>query len=231
MESPIDVAKRFVMERFPDCILAVLGGSANTTKYDQASDLDILVVLPDESDLFRKVLSYSGWLVECTMLTLSDYRDRLDECIQVANPALQRLLTEGAILVQSEVGSAIIREAAADIAYGPMPWSAGEKDHVRYMISDKIMDLNGDVEKVEKWFIVSKLLLLISEFILRSNGQWIADGKHLCRKLREYDPILTDELGRRLEDYYEDGNTGEFIEFCERLLEPYGGLLLDGFEE
>lgn len=42
--SPAEAAQTFVSQHYPDCMLAVLGGSASINQHDEASDLDIVVL-------------------------------------------------------------------------------------------------------------------------------------------------------------------------------------------
>jgi hypothetical protein len=228
--SPQEAAVRFVNEHFPNCMLAVLGGSASTSDYNDDSDLDIVIVKRDEHDFFRKILTAYDWTIECIVITSDNYRELFDEGIHRANPGLQRMISDGMIILADEEGLAIREEARSDLAYGPMPWSSYEVEYARYMISDFTMDLSGARNACERWFIVNRIVQLISELILRSQSRWVGEGKHLYRALSDCSPELTAQLESSLKSLYTENDAGEFIGFCKKVLEPYGGLGTEGYE-
>lgn len=228
---PIEAAELFIGQHFPDCILAILGGSASQNKHNSHSDLDIVIVESNENDFNRKVFSLFGWMIECTVLTPENYRDLFDDGIRAANPALQRIIAEGTILKQSGHGLMIYQEAKDDLAYGPMPWTSSELDYARYMISDNVMDLQGADNRTERWFVVNKIVTLLSEFILRSNNLWVGEGKHLYKNVAAFSPAIAARLDNTLESLYTKENINDLISLCCEILEPYGGILIEGYEE
>ena len=42
--EPVEAAERVIQHDYPDCLLAVLGGSASRGEYNEQSDLDIMVL-------------------------------------------------------------------------------------------------------------------------------------------------------------------------------------------
>ncbi|RRJ65825.1 nucleotidyltransferase domain-containing protein [Paenibacillus oralis] len=229
--SPTEDAQTFVAQHYPDCMLAILGGSASINQHDAASDLDIVVFEKEDPGYVHKVSSFMDWIIECTVLTPENYREHYDQGLQAANPTLLRLVTGGVVLASRQNGLKFIEEAQNDLQYGPLPWSQAELDFARYTISDKIADLQGQIPRCETWFVASKLLILLSEFILRANNQWLGEGKHLYRFLQKYAPETAAELEKGLETLYLRDDPGELVRVCSRALEPYGGMLLDGYEE
>jgi len=228
--SPVETAQRFIAQHYPDCMLAVLGGSASRDSYDTASDLDIVIVMASEPDFFRKVIPYDDWLIECIFLSRTTYKESFKMGLQDANPTIQRLIAEGTILTANKKSLKIIETARSDLSYGPLPWSTSERDFARYLLSDKIADLQGTIPKCEKWFVVGKIMIMVSEFQLRTHNYWIGEGKHLFRILQERFPEEANELKECLESAYTREDYDQLISFCCRVLEPYGGLLLEGYE-
>ena len=228
--SPLDTARRFIAEHHPNCLLAVLGGSASRNDHDPLSDLDIVVVTSTEPDSFRRIHTYGDWLIECMMLSRTGYREAFKIGLQDANPTLQRLIAEGVVLTAKKTGLKIVEVAKNDLSYGPLPWSTSERDLARYMLSEKIVDLQGEISRCEKWFVIGKMMILASEFLLRTNQCWIGEGKHLFRILQERMPDMAAELEGCLEDVYARNDHARLAAFCERIMEPYGGLLIEGYE-
>jgi len=225
-----EAAGRFIDRFYPDCLLAVLGGSSGSKKETDFSDLDIVIVDDSAQGPYRATSKADDWIIECFVLTSSSYRDLFDEGIHAANPSLQRMLHEGIPIKCSEAGQGVIQEARSDLLYGPMPWSPSERDAQRYFISDFLEDIKAGGSFAESWFIVSRLVTALCEFKLRANQQWIAEGKHLFREVKKFDPPFANKLEASLQAFCLEANCEGLTNLILETLEPYGGLLLEGFE-
>jgi len=228
--TPFEAAAQYVDAAHPGCLLAVLGGSAARGALGPDSDLDIVVVEPGESDLFRRVERFRGWIVDCFILGESNYRDIFDAGLQEANPSLQRMIAEGMVIRHAGRGLEIAEEARADLACGPLPWSAAEIDDARNRLSETMADLARSRCRDERRFIASRLALLAAEFELRTNRRWVGEGKHLYRRLREWSPSLAAGIGAALDALCARDDPGPLIAVCRSILEPYGGELIVGYE-
>ncbi|MNS34044.1 hypothetical protein D3C72_661660 [compost metagenome] len=226
-----EAAELFVLDNFPKCSLAILGGSGSRNDHNIHSDLDIVIVDDTTGIACQKTIKAYDWIIECFVLTSSSYRDIFNEGIYAANPSLQRMLNEGQIIKSDEDGVRVIEEARTDLAYGPIPWSLNEIDFHRYVITDLLEDLRGGEPTPELWFIVNRLVVALCEFHLRVNQQWIGEGKHLFRALKSFDPIMAESLDSALQAFYSGMDCDPFEALILRTLGPYGGTLLDGFEQ
>lgn len=227
----IEAAKLLVANNFPKCSLAVLSGSSGRNENNEHSDLDIVILDDTAEYAYRKTLKTYNWIVEYFVLTSSSYRDIFNEGIQAANPSLQRMLDEGRIIKCDECGARIIEEARSDLSYGPMLWSSDEIDEHRYLITDLLEDIKGGGPSAELWFTVNRLTVALCEFHLRVNRQWIAEGKHLFRALKKFDHDMALALESSLEAFYLGSNYAPLEKLIRKTLEPYGGMLLEGFEQ
>jgi len=226
-----EAAAAFVASAHPDCLLAVLGGSAGrSASAAPGSDLDVVVVERAEPDAFRRVTTAFGWVVEVFRLSPSTYRDAFDEGIAAANPSLQRMLAEGTVIRSSAVGDRIVEEAKADLAFGPMPWSDAEIDYARYMIANYLDDVVGALSRAERWFAAIRLIESIAEFALRANGRWSGDGKHLHQQLAAFSPAAAKGLEEAIEALFGKDDDAPLVDLCLRTLEPFGGPLTIGYE-
>lgn len=218
-------------ERHPHCTLAVLGGSSGRGAEDAYSDLD-LVVLDDSAEYpYHRTYLQCGRNLECFVLTTAASRPILDAGIQAANPSLQRMLSEGWLIRCEPEGRFLLEEAREDLAYGPMPWSAGEIDRARFTLTERMQDVQGVGKKGERWFVAHQIAVQGSEFLLRVNRQWIAEGKHLFRALAAFDPAAAAQLESALAAMYGGDDPAPLLAWGARILDPYGGPLLEGFEE
>lgn len=230
-KKAIEAAEKLIHSEFPACMLAVLGGSVIKAEANPYSDLDI-VILDDETDFpFRKTLKAYGWIIELFILNSNSYREIFDAGIYEANPTLQRILTEGIVIKADAEGKGILEEAREDLSYGPMPWNTHEIDHARYEITEHIEDLKGSVRRGETWFIANKLSVLLCKFVLRVNCRWVGEGKHLFRILTSFAPNIGEQLECALDELYRNNNLTPLMNLSLEIIEPYGGPLLEGFEE
>jgi|CeladaMinimDraft_18_1061708.scaffolds.fasta_scaffold05876_2 hypothetical protein len=228
--SPVETAARYIDAFHPRCLLAVLGGSSARGEHGPDSDLDIVVVEREETDLFRRVERFEGWIVDCFILSAADYREIFDEGLREANPSLQRMIAEGIVIRHAGRGLAIAEEARADLDCGPLPWTSAEIDDARNRLSETMADLLRSRCRDERRFIASRLALLAAEFLLRTNRRWIGEGKHLYRCLRECSPGHAARLGAALEALFARDDPAPLAAVCQSVLEPFGGELIVGYE-
>jgi len=82
---------------------------------------------------------------------------------------------------------------------------------------------------MEGIFIAGTLAEQVSEFILRVNRQWIGTSKWIIRSLYYYDEALAADFANAFDFYYKTSEKEQVIQIVEHILQPYGGLLFDGF--
>lgn len=229
--EPILAAERIIEEKYPDCTLAVLGGSAGRGEFNEFSDLDIAVVERDGEEYQRKTIEAYGWVVELFLLPLGSYRTWFDQGVMAGNPTLQRIVAEGKVLRCTPEGGEVRHDAINDLNYGPLPLASSDIDAYRYMITEYVSDLKSVRSGAEVWFTVQKLTSLVSEFTLRIHNHWTGEGKTLFRLLSDFDPAISQRLEQALEALYRRDERGELLNLCADMLKPYGGFLLVGYEE
>lgn len=229
--EPNEAARQLILRDYPDCLLAVLGGSASRGEHNEHSDLDILVVEDTIQDLSRKTVGAYGWVVELFFLNTLEYREQFDVGVIAGNPTLQRIIAEGNVIRSSSIGDMIREEAKNDLDVGPLPLTSYDLDANRYVITEFMMDLEGSDKVVEQWFIAQKMIILLCEFMLRANRQWIGEGKTLFRLLSLYDNQLAADLEKSMKLFYLHDDKVPLLDLTEKILEPFGGPYLIGYEE
>jgi len=78
-------------------------------------------------------------------------------------------------------------------------------------------------------FIANKLVELSSEFILRTNMQWIGTSKGMYRSLQQYDAEIAKVLVDSFDIFYRTNEKKQVIQFVDDVLQPHGGRLFEGF--
>ena len=65
--------------------------------------------------------------------------------------------------------------------------------------------------------------------MLRTNGHWIGDSKRIVRSLNHYNERFSKEFVEAFDTFYKTGNKDKVIQLVDKVLEPYGGRLFEGF--
>jgi hypothetical protein len=120
-------------------------------------------------------------------------------------------------------------EAKGMLDLGPERWTEKIIRTKRYFITDTLDDFTGCKNRGEEIFIANTLAELIHEFVLRANGCWIGSSKWMLRALKNYDDKFADEFVNAFDVFYRTGQKSCVIFLSEKVLEPYGGRLFDGF--
>ncbi|MBT2584236.1 nucleotidyltransferase [Planococcus sp. ISL-109] len=115
------------------------------------------------------------------------------------------------------------------LAEGPEAWTLETIRMKRYFITDVLDDLRGSEDRRERLFCVNALSDLVSEFILRTERKWIGSSKWVIRSLQAHDPKLAEEFVEVFDLFYKNDETEPVIAFVDRVLEPFGGRLFEGF--
>ncbi|MGG1660116.1 nucleotidyltransferase domain-containing protein [Brevibacillus sp. NRS-1366] len=226
---PIEAAKRFIDKHFPTCQGAVLAGSVVRGEATDTSDLDIVVFDKDLASAYRESFIDFGWPIEVFVHSLTSYQHYFQMDFQDAKPSLQRMVVEGIPLRDEGMIDFIKKEAKEMLENGPEKWTEEMITTKRYFITDVLDDFIGCTNRAEQLFIANTLAELIQEFVLRTNGCWIGSSKWMIRALKNYDVKFTEEFVEAFDTFYTTGDQSKVIQLSDRVLEPYGGRLFEGF--
>lgn len=139
------------------------------------------------------------------------------------------MVSEGIVLKDVGIIESIKKEANDLLHNGPQEWSEETINTKRYFLSDALDDFIGSTNRSEELFIATTLAELLSEFVLRTNRQWIGTSKWVYRSLKDYDEEFANQFVKAFDIFYKTGNKGQVIELADYVLQPFGGKLFDGF--
>jgi len=227
--QPIEAAKKFIAEEFPDCQAALLAGSVVRGEETATSDLDIVVFDEKIESAYRESLIEYGWPIEVFVHNSTSYKAFFKEDCERARPSLPRMVSEGIILVDSGVLSSIKEEANELLKNGPTVWSIETIEMKRFMITDALDDLIGSTNRAEELFIANTLADAIHEFFLRTNVQWVGASKWIVRALNQFDKNFARTFVQAFDVFYKTGSKDEIITLEDEVLKPYGGRLFEGY--
>lgn len=220
--SPIEAAHQFINKHFPNCQGALLAGSVVRGEATETSDLDIVIFDKNLSSSYRESLIDYGWAIEVFVHNLTSYKQFFEMDYQRARPSMPRMVSEGII-------DSIKIEAMDILNKGPEEWSEETINTKRYFITDALGDFIGCSNRAEELFIANTLAELLSEFVLRTNRQWIGSSKWVIRSLRHYDVEFANHFVEAFDTFYKSGNKNQVIQLVDYVLQPFGGQLFIGF--
>lgn len=227
--NAIEAAQQFIAKHFPHCDGALLAGSVVRGEATETSDLDIVVFDNLRMTSYRESFIAFGWAIEVFVHNLTSYKQFFDEDYKRARPSMPRMVSEGIILKDNSFIESIKEEATQLLKKGPEEWSQQTIKTKQYFISDALNDLIGCSNKAEELFIANTLAELVSEFVLRTNRQWIGHSKWVVRALMQYDETFTQQFINAFDIFYKTGAKEQIIKLVDKVLESYGGQFFEGF--
>lgn len=142
---------------------------------------------------------------------------------------MPRMVFEGIVIKDNGIIEDIKEEAKQLLEKGPESWSQQTIQIKRYFITDALDDLIGCSNRAEEIFITNAITELVSEFVLRTNRQWIGHSKWLVRSLMQYDESFTHQFIQAFDIFYKTGDKEHIVKLVNNILEPYGGRFFEGF--
>lgn len=227
--SPQRTTTKLWRERFPNALALFCSGSVVRGNGTAHSDLDIVVLLEHVEQAYRESLVVDDWPVELFVHDLETLEYFVVDDCKAHRPSLATMLAQ-AIVIPAHAPQAVRVQAWAQVVLAhPYPLTVERKDDARYFITDLLDDLRDHRPRAELVAIASKLYSLLGEFILTSNAQWSASGKHLPRTLRAFDAGVADSFNEAFDAVFQHSDPQPLIAFAESILRPAGGSLFAGY--
>ena len=227
---PADAAQRVMTERYPGAVVAILAGSVTTGRATATSDLDLIVVSPDDPDLpYRESFVAHGWPVEAFIHDEASIEGffRLDA--SSGDCSLATMISTGVVIFNKNGSASRLRDRAQTVIdAGPPALTDDELRELRYAVTDLLDDLIGDPTGEGSLVVGPALASKVGTLMLVLSGSWRADGKGLLHRLREATPNDADELVDAMRAH-QGGHGQPLIALTERVLDASGGRMFDGY--
>lgn len=227
--DPVEAAKQFIDKHFSNCQGALLAGSVVRGEATETSDLDIVIFDKRLTSSYRESIFDFGWAIEVFVHNLTSYKYFIEMDCKAAKPSMPRMISEGIIIRDEGILESIKKEANEILEKGPEIWSEETVRTKRYFITDALDDFLGSNNRAEEIFIANTLADLVHEFVLRTNRQWIGSSKWIIRALNRYDGNFTLEFVEAFDAFYKTGEINKVLQLVDKVLDPYGGRLFEGF--
>ncbi|WP_035845341.1 nucleotidyltransferase domain-containing protein [Kitasatospora azatica] len=185
----LDQARRLVATRFPQALGAVLAGSSATGQARATSDLDLAVLVPNGA--YRETIRFESRVAELFVHT----PDTLPELFAAGRAdrrgVMQTMYAEGLVLLDPEQLVAGARATAAtELAAGPPQLTPGQRESLRYGLTEALDDLADSTDPDERAVLAGGLLRSAADLLCDHHRAWTGNGKWLPRRLLIADPHL-----------------------------------------
>ena len=224
--DPLADASDLVAELFPHARWALLTGSVITNMRTAGSDLDIVVVLPDDDPRapHRDSRYFRRWPVELFVHDASTLAQYLAKDLPTRRPTLHRMVATGILLTGDDPHAARVQaECAKVLAGGPPPITDEEREHARYALTDLLDDLTHAEDPGERAVVAATAWTRAAEQALALGGHRTGTGKWLLRELRTMDPAFAERW------IAAHGDAEAVAAFVREVLDTAGGALFAGY--
>jgi hypothetical protein len=221
--DPAADAADLVAELFPQARWAILSGAVLSSQRTAGSDLDIVVMLPDNDPEapHRNSLRWRDWPVEMFVHDEASLNHYLAVDLPARRPSLHRMVATGVALTGDP--AEIQKHCAEVLAAGPDPLSDAKREHLRYQLTDLLDDLTHATDPGERSVIAAATWTASAVQALAFDNHWTGTGKWVLRELRDLDPELAD---RWVAAY---GDPVATAAFARQVLDRAGGPLFAGY--
>jgi hypothetical protein len=191
--DPTADACDLIQELFPQAGWAVLGGSVVTAARTAGSDLDIVVLLPDDDpdSPARDSRRWRDWPVELFIHDRKTLDHYLAKDLAARRPCLQRMVADGVPLLAPDADLDELQARCRTVLDdGPPPLPAEQLDWARYALTDLLDDLVHSTDPGETAVIAANAWQASAQLALDVARHWRGSGKWLVRELRDLDPAF-----------------------------------------
>lgn len=228
--SPAEAAQRIFRERYEEARVVFLGGSVMRGEATPTSDLDLVVVYERLPRAYREAFVYGGWPVEAFVHDAETLAEFFESDRRRGVPALMSMVWEGSEVPEASAFSAEWKRRARELLEaGPPPWDEEELTLRRYRLTDWVDDVRHPRSGEELVATGAWLYQDAAEFYFRARGMWSAHSKTIPRRLRGTDADFAERFLRAFDALFTDKRPEPVIALVEELLEPFCGLLFEGF--
>ncbi|MGW2549538.1 nucleotidyltransferase domain-containing protein [Streptomyces sp. NPDC001635] len=230
LTAAVDGARRLVLERRPQAVAAVLGGSTAGGRATATSDLDIAVLLADGDVSHRETLRHEGRLAEVFAHTRAGLAEIFAADRASRRGTMQFVYAESVLLHDPHGHAAALRaEACAQLAEGPEPLTAEERDDARYRLTDLLDDLADLDDRHEQLAVAEQVLSTAAGLLAGHRRAWRGGGKWLPRRLTAADPVLGRALLEARLTVAEHADPAPLRAAAYEVLALVGGPLREGY--
>ncbi len=230
LEKAFKTTQKIFETRYSKAQVIFLAGSIVRGEATQTSDLDLVVIFEKLPNAYRESFYFNDFPVETFVHdpeTLNFFLS--DEHSEACSP-LKQMILEGIEIPAVNEFSKSIKFLGQSFEEKELPALTPERiEFFRYAITDMIDDIRFPRSKFELTAVGATLYEMLAEFYFRTHGLEKAKRKSIVRKLARFNPQFQKQFCQAFEDLLVNGKSEMVIELSEKLLQPYGGFLFEGY--
>ena len=215
--------KSFLTEYFPHAYGAMITGSFLTEKFNETSDVDIIIL----SNIFRSVCidtyDYDGIKMQCIIFPVFD----LESLIQydLKNGGVFICQVSKGIILKDHENIFQNFKAKIQILYerGPAQISRFTLNQYRSRLTTRLEDLEGSEDFYDNTFTIIDTYHRILDAYFGIKQQWAYSGKTVSRELDRIDPLFKKELVDSLSDFFINKDHTSIVLFLNKFINLLGG--------
>lgn len=230
--NPLSTIKKLVSERYKDAFAIFWAGSVSKSQGTKKSDLDLVIVYEKLPRAYREAFIYEGWPIDAFIHDGDTLHYFFEE--SRANSGISGLihmiLYGKEITPASDFSENLIKLAKQFQERGPAKWTKEQIDNERFLITDTLDDIECPKSRAEQLASTAWLFEALSRFYFRAQRKWCASGKSIVRYLEQDNPKFSEEFSASFEKVFQTGETCDLRQLTQKILQPHGGLLWDGYQ-
>ncbi|MCX7115724.1 MAG: hypothetical protein NTW08_07450 [Gammaproteobacteria bacterium] len=230
--DPLLTLKKLINERYADAIAVFWAGSVVNKQGTMASDLDLVIVYETLPQAYREAFMFDEWPIDAFIHTIDTLRYFFNESQTSSGiSGLIHMILQGQeITPPSPISENIKTLAQQFFQQGPALWDKEKIDTERFLITDLLQDIAFPKTRAEQLASSASFYDILAQFYFRSRHKWCASGKSIPRYLEKDNRELARQFSKSFESIFQTGDVTDLIKLTQTILEPYGGLLWDGFK-
>ena len=221
-----------VQQHYPAAMGVMLTGSALDQDLGPHSDIDLLIFYAHGERLTRSIFKVEDRVVECLTFSLQEIEGQLEQERRQGKSALIGMLARAQVLKETPQKhlEKVQQKAQSQWQQKAPALSATALDFKRHKLSKLVYDLRDEQDPTAAFTLVAELLPMLTQLVLRPAGHLAGESlKWDMRALQQHMPEQHQALSTALQQLYSQQNTAPLLQTIDQLLEPVGGLLMEGY--
>jgi hypothetical protein len=231
-KPPLQTIQKLIQERYSQAKAVFWGGSVAKDFGTTASDLDLVIVYEHLPAMYREAFIYDGWPIDAFVHDSETLHYVFEESRTGSgiSGSIYMVVHGREVTALTNFSENIKKLALHYLSLGPTPWDENHINKERFFITDVLQDIICPASRNEQIASAAWLYAALSQFYFRANNKWCASGKSIVRYLEQDNSELAQKFIHSFDDVFKTGSSARLETLVKEILEPFGGLLWDGFK-
>ncbi|KTD67594.1 methyltransferase [Legionella santicrucis] len=229
--SAQETIQKLINERYSEALAVFWAGSVSRREGTQFSDLDLVIIYEKLPNAYREAFIYEDWPIDAFVHDRESIRYFFEESRKNSgiSGTIQMILSGKEMMPSSDFSNGIRKEAYHYLKQGPAAWDKSQIDKERFLMTDALEDILYPKSYEEQIASASWLFEALSQFYFRAQNKWCASGKSIIHYLHQANPDLAREFSESFKHVFKGGDAAHLKRLVEKILQPYGGFLWEGY--